>query len=272
MIKNNGQYYDEYTGKLLYDDQVMRRMVERYRDEIGNRVIISTSAAALWRIPILDRLNDYKVIVVDGVSHHSAQHCHFVQRKNEDKMRVIEHSGFYIASHVDTLLELDRVNCPLSVIASINHCLYKGWVTRAELLGTKLRKYRKFFNANCESPFETLVILMIMALGFELPSQQVEIRGFGRFIARVDMIWVDKKLVLESDGLGKVELVNNKDAYYKQQTREWDLRDAGYEVVRVMWRELANGKLEERLIKAGIHRRKEWKNNKLAKWFRDFHF
>jgi hypothetical protein len=92
------------------------------------------------------------------------------------------------------------------------------------------------------------------------PTPQLKIFDrSGRFVARVDFGWEEKRTVGEFDGKGKYgELLNPGqtpgDAIVAEKRREDLLRDRGWQVVRWMWSDLYRpGVIKDRLLRAFDH-------------------
>jgi very-short-patch-repair endonuclease len=83
--------------------------------------------------------------------------------------------------------------------------------------------------AEAESPLESLTRLRLHDDGFPIPELQVWI---GR--DRVDLLFVEQRLILEIDGLEKYE----RDALQQEKRREVRLRRQGYRVERVTWTDI----------------------------------
>lgn len=59
---------------------------------------------------------------------------------------------------------------------------------------------------------------------------QVEIRSYAAaFIARVDFLWMDERLVGEADGMVKYD---SREALFAEKRREDAIRGEGYRVIR----------------------------------------
>jgi very-short-patch-repair endonuclease len=78
-----------------------------------------------------------------------------------------------------------------------------------------------------------------------LPRMQVEVRNHrGAFVARVDFLWDEGRLVGESDGRMKYTTPGD---LYSEKRREDELRAEGFTVVRWSWSDLFDGRLADRL-------------------------
>jgi very-short-patch-repair endonuclease len=91
-------------------------------------------------------------------------------------------------------------------------------------------------DAKAESPGETLTRLLLTGLGVRFRSQ-VELHDGRGLMGRVDFL-VEDDVVVEFDGLVKYEGLTGRQALAEEKRREDRLRAAGYEVVRLTWRDL----------------------------------
>lgn len=97
-----------------------------------------------------------------------------------------------------------------------------------------------------ESPGESLARLVVVESGLPPPRLQARIVD-GDFCARVDMLVERWNLVVEFDGRGKYERRGGRDesrladgdVVWAEKLREDRLRDLGFEVVRLVWADLA---------------------------------
>ena len=90
----------------------------------------------------------------------------------------------------------------------------------------------------CESVGETRTRLMLADLGFAVESQRTLFRG-NLFVGRVDFL-VEGLVVVEFDGLVKYAGQQGRAALAAEKARESAIVDLGYEVVRLVWADLAN--------------------------------
>jgi very-short-patch-repair endonuclease len=82
-----------------------------------------------------------------------------------------------------------------------------------------------------ESPLESLTRLVLHDDRFPVPELQVAIPKT-RF--RVDMLWRDRRVILEADGLAKYTDAEMR----REKRREHELRALGYRVERVTWEDV----------------------------------
>jgi hypothetical protein len=102
-----------------------------------------------------------------------------------------------------------------------------------------------FADGRAESPGESRLRLRIHLQGLPEPEPQGVIRDRnGNVIARGDLVYAEHRTVVEFDGKLKygVDLddTDPRERLFREKRREDLIRDAGYEVVRVTWADLAN--------------------------------
>lgn len=112
--------------------------------------------------------------------------------------------------------------------AALDACA--GWpgVTRA-------RRAVELARCGAESPLESLGRLTLVEAGLPEPELQVEVHDEGGFVARVDQLWRQQRVVGEADGLSKY---SDPRVLQAEKLREDRLRDLGLEVVRYTWRDV----------------------------------
>lgn len=99
-----------------------------------------------------------------------------------------------------------------------------------------------------ESALETLFLRLIKQSGLPLPEKQFEIRDNGRFVARVDFAYPDRKLVIEVDGFSSHSSRLAWD--YDRERRNW-IEALGWRVLNVTKTQIRSGSasLVERISK-----------------------
>ena len=103
-----------------------------------------------------------------------------------------------------------------------------------------------------ESVGETRTRLLLRDLGFEVVSQRVLADG-RRFVGRVDLL-VEGIVVVEFDGLVKYAGQDGRSALAAEKARESAIVDLGYEVVRLVWADLANPAEVSRRVRLALAR------------------
>lgn len=84
-----------------------------------------------------------------------------------------------------------------------------------------------------ESPRESMVRLILIEAGLPTPQCNVEIRDGHRFIARVDMLYPESRLIIEYDG----DHHRDPDQWSRDQIRRAELEALGYRYVTVTRRD-----------------------------------
>jgi hypothetical protein len=84
-----------------------------------------------------------------------------------------------------------------------------------------------------ESPRESMLRLILVEAGLPRPECNVDIRERGRFVARVDILYRDARLVIEYDG----DHHRHPDSWSRDQIRRAELEALGYRVTVVTRRD-----------------------------------
>lgn len=148
-------------------------------------------------------------------------------------------------------------------LVSADHALHSELITR-EALDTALTELAPgrwsrapahmchLADARVESAAESRARWAFQMLNFRLPTPQVRIDDEdGKFVARVDFLYEDLKLVIEVDGFGKYTTPADLIA---EKLREDRLRELGYNIVRLTWADLADHAVVSRKVLAGVAR------------------
>ena len=101
----------------------------------------------------------------------------------------------------------------------------------------KGRQLLQLADAKCDSVGETRTRLLLHDLGFTALTQISIHDAHGDFVARVDFL-VQKRVVVEFDGLMKYAGADGKAALALEKRREDRLRALGYVIVRLTWADL----------------------------------
>lgn len=86
-----------------------------------------------------------------------------------------------------------------------------------------------------ESVLESRTRVVWYEAGLPAPVQQAVIRHGGRFVARVDFLWEQARLVVEVDGLAKY---GERGALRDEKRRQNELVALGYTVLRFTWSDI----------------------------------
>ena len=114
------------------------------------------------------------------------------------------------------------------------------------------RAQRSWASGLSESAGESRTRWLLLTLGLPLPEQQARIMDRdGVFVARVDFLYRDRRVVVEFDGMLKYD---DPAALRQEKLREDRLRELGYEVVRLTWADLADPRGVRRKLMAAFAR------------------
>jgi hypothetical protein len=105
-----------------------------------------------------------------------------------------------------------------------------------------------------ESPQETRVRLLIARSTLPAPIAQYTVRHDGRFVARVDFAWPDRRIALEYDGLWHAE----DGQFARDRQRLNGLRAAGWQVIHVTAADLRDPRRLLALIAEALTVRQSW--------------
>lgn len=114
---------------------------------------------------------------------------------------------------------------------------------RNQVGASVLRAAVALFDAAAESPGETLTRLVLSDLGYAVESQVTLHDARGLPVARVDFVIRRHRVVIEFDGKKKYQRNDGSshvNALVREKAREDRIRALGYEVVRLVWTDLAN--------------------------------
>ena len=115
-----------------------------------------------------------------------------------------------------------------------------------------------FADARSESVGESRSRVLLHRLGLPVPDLQVRVvRPGGRLVGRCDFGWRDRRTVGEFDGRVEYRADAGPDAgevVFREEVREDELRDHGWEVARWTWPDLATPAVVERRIRRAFAR------------------
>jgi len=167
---------------------------------------------------------------------------------------VVDFGGLRLLTPARTVADCLRTMTPANGVAVADGAMRAGATdlvaVRASLDG--MRRWRgrpkakaalELVDPRRETWLETYSFVALHGCGVELPTPQVEVYdGWGRFVGRVDGMWIAEGVVAEADGQGKYLLgaadgsgATGEDAARRvvaEKSREDDLRGLGLNVVR----------------------------------------
>jgi hypothetical protein len=109
----------------------------------------------------------------------------------------------------------------------------KGWPATSQA-----KRVIDFSNGLAESALESCARVAFDRAGLPRPELQVVLGVGDGNSARVDFLWREYETIVELDGMLKYDDPANPGAMRRQFDRDRKLRDRGYKVVHVTWREL----------------------------------
>lgn len=112
----------------------------------------------------------------------------------------------------------------------------------------------EFADGRSESVGESRTRMIIVALGLPPATPQAKIFDGTELVGRVDFLFEDAMTIVEFDGAIKYEGFEGREALAAEKAREDHLRQLGYEVVRLVWPDLANPGRVRALITAAFVR------------------
>lgn len=151
-----------------------------------------------------------------------------------------------------TLLDVARTYNPDISVSMLDSALHRGLTTREQIHATlsqclETRNTKKVHlaldlaDARRESPAESIAAVRFFQHGLVglVPQTEFEAASL-RSNIRVDFCHKSARLVVEIDGIGKLYLGSGvpRDELERERRREQWLRDQGWQVVRISWKEL----------------------------------
>ena len=226
---------------------------ERYR--LRTRAILRTRPAvdaashhAALMLRAVDTF-DVDLSVVDVVAKVSATRVRSGLRTHPGLGIVADRaSGVNVVGLPLALCQVAGASGVLPAVCSMDDALHDGRCTRRQLEDAvaQLPEHHHgrawcaigLTDPASESVGETRTRLLLRDLGFGLEPQKTLRRGRA-FVARVDFL-VEGLVAVEFDGLVKYEGQDGRTALAAEKARESAIVDLGYEVVRLVWADLAD--------------------------------
>ena len=211
--------------------------------------IAHRSAARVWglRLPHLDDLDDDRLWLL-------RQRRQTRPRVRQDVVylpagylpqHITEVEGLRLTTLARTAMDLARGCSFERALAVTDHALALG-ATSEECTALMhymwrwphsrvLRPAVQYANALSESGLESMCRGVMLASGLPAPALQVPLLGASGAWYRADIFYPDARLIIECDGREKYD---SREALIAEKLREDDLREAGFTVVRLTYRDL----------------------------------
>ena len=232
-----------YASRAIADDPVTRL-------KAALRRLPDTAAFSGRTAAFLHGLDARPPIAIEATLPPTTVTTHLVgitiRRCQLDADDVVLVQGMRVMSVLRTVVDLA---CRLELVEAVvvlDAALHKAEVRIEELQGwarkhagyrgvAKLRRAIELAEPKSESPMETRLRLGLMLAGLPRPQAQVDLRDpSGCFVARVDLLYPEHRLVIEYDGATHRESIS---ADNRRQNR---LINAGYRVLRFTAREFGS--------------------------------
>ena len=231
---------------LLLVDAAVRRQ--------PRAVVSHHSAALLHCLPTPWHLPDWVALTTDGSARTATPRT--LLRLEPARLppdQIDDRAGLAVTNVARTVIDCLRELPPADGVAIGDAALRAGWVSLASLQLTRAgqRGWPYITNADRALPildgrrenwFESWSFARLWQLGIEPPQPQVAVYDVrGRFLGRVDGLWLDEGVVAEADGSGKYlgEFDPNGASgeaaarvVLAEKVREDRIRDCGLEFVR----------------------------------------
>lgn len=204
-------------------------------------VVSHLSAADVWglQIPLRDRSDRRAHLSVPGTSRAESRVDRRLYRSDVADADIRRRSALPVTSPARTWRDLAGILEPAALLAATDQVL-NGLSSRDELREqlarrptgrgcARAREVLPLGDARAESPMESVVRWLVLHAGIPVPELQYEIRdGLGAFIARADMAWPERKVLLEFDG----DVHRERDVFVRDLRRQNRLVAAGWTVLR----------------------------------------
>ena len=223
-----------YASRAIADDPVTRL-------KAALRRLPGTAAFSGRTAAFLHSLDARPPVAIEATLPPTTPTTHLVgitiRRCQLDADDVVLVQGMRVMSVLRTVVDLA---CRLELVEAVvvlDAALHKAKVTVDELQGwalkhagyrgvAKLRRAIELAEPKTESPMETRLRLALMLAGLPRPQAQVDLRDpSGCFVARVDLLYPEHRLVIEYDS------ATHRDSISADNRRQNRLVEAGYRIL-----------------------------------------
>lgn len=168
---------------------------------------------------------------------------------------VVSHRGFRVTSPMRTVRDLGSGKDLVESVVAIDAALRAGLVDTAALASSvemhrgakgikRFRRALRLAHPKAESPMETRLRVQLTRARLPQPCVQAELHDkSGRFLARVDLYYPDRRLVVEYDG------ETHRERLAADLRRQNALVNAGYHVLRFTAADLATAEFAARQVR-----------------------
>lgn len=217
---------------------------------LPDAVVTGRSAATLWGVGLAQPKDDVEVTLSPGT--HPVRITGLrARRALLETAHVWRRRGLPVTSPVATALRLSAALDRDAAVAAVDQLVAAGLVDLEDVRrlayssrgpgSARARTVTALADGLAASPQETRLRLLIGRSPLPAPIAQFVVRSEGRFIARVDFAWPERRLAVEYDGLWHAE----PGQFAKDRRRLNRLQAAGWRIVFVTAADLQE---PERLI------------------------
>ena len=230
----------------------------------GDGVVSHVSAAVLHGLPTFGPLDRVHLTRPDGRGKRRGHvHRHVAPLGTGE---AVEHGGLAVTGLARTVVDLARVLPFHEAVATADAALRLGLERPAldEALGRAsrrpgvgaARRAVAFADGRSESVGESFSRVTLHRCGLARTELQLEVAGpDGCLVGSCDFGWSAARTLGEFDGRAKYGLEGDAaDALWREKRREDRVRALGYEVVRVVWADLARPDLVRQRVLAAFQR------------------
>ncbi|MGY2129723.1 DUF559 domain-containing protein [Blastococcus sp. SYSU DS0617] len=204
-------------------------------------VVSHLSAADVWglQIPLRDRADRRVHLTVPSASRAESRGDRRLYRSDVAEEDVRRRRSLPVTSPARTWRDLAAILEPAALLAATDQVL-NGIASRDELREelarrptgrgcARAREVLPLGDARAESPMESVVRWLVLHAGIPAPELQFEIRdGLGALIARADLAWPERKVLVEFDG----DVHRERDVFVRDLRRQNRLVASGWTVLR----------------------------------------
>jgi predicted transcriptional regulator of viral defense system len=231
------------------------QLVEGTWPLLGEHAVLSHgSAAALWNLPLWGSVLGKVSITRSSGGHGALSRYLHVWRASLADVEVSQLDGYRVTSLERTAFDVARSLPYERAVAVLDAALHRGadpGVLDAIIRASARKKgvatartAQAFADERSESVGESISRVRMAEVKLPAPTLQfIVVDRFGRFVARSDFCWPERRVVGEFDGRIKYRHDSPDDVaavVMDEKRREQAIRDAGWWVVRWSWEDLAD--------------------------------
>lgn len=205
---------------------------------VPGAVVTGASAAVLWGVALVEADDDVELTLPAGAPGRKIPGIR-IRRAASPAGDIGRQQGVPVTTPLATALRLAGHLPRDDAFVAIDRLLLAGIVDLEQLrsraasaLGRGTARARiacTLADGRAESPQETRLRLLMQRGGLPAPAPQFRVTDGGRFVARVDFAWPERKVAVEYDGLWHAE----PEQFARDRRRLNRLQAAGWRVVFV---------------------------------------